>query len=128
LPFRSRTLDRFPYRARFSVALGHRLVLVLEERVCAAASRASAVRPQASELHHLSADHALERTLGAHARLASAARRAPGIGYPGPRHSPRPRGGVSRLHAQGGRDIADLALSHQRVGSERTLRALSDAP
>ena len=47
--------------ARLPVALGHRLVLVLEERRRAASAGAPAARPQAAQFDHLPADHALEQ-------------------------------------------------------------------
>ena len=60
---RSASARRLPDGARLSLALGHRLVLVLEERRRAEPLRAQALRPGAARLAHLPEDHALEQPL-----------------------------------------------------------------
>ena len=53
LPVDPRALERCADRARLPVALGHRLVLVLEEHRRAASAGPAAARPQAPQFDHL---------------------------------------------------------------------------
>jgi hypothetical protein len=73
------------------VALGYRLVLVLEKRRRADSVDPAHLRAQAPRLADLSADHALEQPLGIHALARAATRPALRIGHPGRRHSDRAR-------------------------------------
>ena len=102
-----------------SVALGHRLVLVLEERRRAASAAAASVRPQAAELGDLPAHHALEQPVGTYPRAEPNSGRTCRIGDPGRRHSDRPRSGVPGVPARRGRHSADLAVPDPGAGSQR---------
>ena len=89
LPLAARTRVRLPERARFHLALGHRLVLVLEERRRADSVDPPPLRARAPRLPNLSADHALEQPLGIDAALDRVARALRGVGHPGCRHPDR---------------------------------------
>ena len=63
-------------RARLSLAMGYRLVLVLEERVRGGAPREEAVRRQAPEFQDVHSHHAMELAARSDARTRQAAPRA----------------------------------------------------
>ncbi len=76
LPLAARQADRLPDHGRLPLALGHRLVLVLEERRRAAPAGAPPARAAAAELAHLHPADALERALGPDAPARPLARPA----------------------------------------------------
>jgi FAD/FMN-containing dehydrogenase len=114
LPLDPREEDRHPHHARLHLALGHRLVLVLEEPVCPEPARPPAPRPRAAQLDHLRESDALEQQVGHHARLLPVGGEIPRVGHPGRRHSHRQGERVPRVLPQGGRYRSGLDLPHRR--------------
>ena len=84
-------------RCRFPLALGHGLVLVLEESRRATAVAAPALRTAPSRVAHIPEDHALEQPRTGFTALERPPARTPcGIGDPGRRHPVRACGAVHR--------------------------------
>src|SRR5205823_8218336 len=89
------TRARLSDGARLHLALGHRLVLVLQECRRAESGAAPPVRAPAARLAHLSTADALERALGRDQSVESMAGRLHRIGDPGRRYPDPSCPGVS---------------------------------
>src|SRR5205085_6368760 len=105
-PLDPRARAGLPDDLRFHLALGYRLVLVLEEPRCAESRGAPAVRPQAPGLAHLPEDHALEFALAAHRAPRPVAPRPRRVGDPGHRRAARRSGALPGVLSARGADRA----------------------
>ena len=109
----------------YHLALGHRLVLVLEERLRAESAGAQALRhASGSDSRTYTQDHALEQPRGLTEKLERAARACTGVGDPGRRHPDRARRRVPRVLCARDRHRGRCGSARSRAGADATRFAL----